>query len=76
METAASIEPSPEARRLFSRMVARSDVQMTLGLADTIALSVHRKRKGQDPTAQQAVQELMGQGWIVPEHDGGWKITT
>ena len=70
-----AITPSVSARQLFGRMVARAE-HMTLGLDQTIALSVHRKREGQDPHAIEEVSELVNAGWIRPSSDtDGWEFT-
>jgi hypothetical protein len=75
MATTMDITPSPEARRLFSSMVARADGpgDRIVSLASTLALSVRRRQMGTLDSKE--VRELQEQGWIAPdEDDGGWKI--
>lgn len=73
MATKTRITPSPEARRLFGRMVARSDdTTLQLGLADTIGLQVDLKHEGADPHAQEAVSELLEEEWIDAGPEGSW----
>lgn len=73
MTNKTTIIPSPEARQLFGKMVARShDNHVSLG--DTIALSVDLCKKGSDPKAIAEVAELIGEGWLACAPDGGWIV--
>ena len=73
-EAIVQIKPSPEARHLFNRMVARSNVGLHLPLAQCLALSVSRARCGEDPSACQEIHELLSAAWIGPADDGGWLL--
>ena len=68
------ITPSTEARRLFSRMVARSDDHLKLSVATTLMLGVQLSREGSDPAASDEITELVSQNWIEPTPDGAWAI--
>ena len=69
------ITPSPEARRLFGRMVARSDGAPDVGLARTIELSADLQEAGSAPAASEEVSELADAEWITPHPSGGWGFT-
>jgi hypothetical protein len=71
---AVSISPSPEARQIYNMMVVRSD-EGHLTLAQSIALSVTLKRRGDDTQVGTAVAELREADWISPVSDGGWMVT-
>lgn len=73
MATKTDIKPSPEARRLFGRMVARSD-NLCLTLTDTIALQVDLNREGAVPHTQEALAELTEEQWVGTSTDGGWTL--
>lgn len=68
------ITPSPEARALFSNMVARatSGRVLHLPMTRTLELAVERRRAGQHDTEE--VRELQQEGWIKQARDGGWLI--
>ena len=71
------IEPSPEARRIYSMMVVRAnndDGLLHLPLANSIALSVELTRMGEDGQASCAVAELRDADWIAPLSGGGWSL--
>ena len=68
------LAPSPPARRLFGLMVAHADNQLHLSLAESISLSVHLMRAGEDYTARSSVTELVAAEWISPSPDGGWLL--
>lgn len=74
MHTKTKIKPGTSARRLFSTMVARSDEDMHLSLAESLHLSVARRRDGRDPRAAEEIAELIEQAWIEPHQDGGWVL--
>ena len=67
------LEPSPTARKVFGMMVAHSD-DLHLTLAQSINVSVHLLRAGEDPGATVAITELMETEWISPLPDGGWLL--
>lgn len=71
---AISISPSPAARQIYNMMVVRSD-EGHLSLAQSIALSVQLKRRGESSTVGNAVAELQDADWIAPVSDGGWQIS-
>lgn len=74
MAVAARITPSPTARQLYSKMVARSD-RGTLGLEQAILLGVERFRNGVEPGAEREMYELLRDGWIAPDQStGGWFV--
>lgn len=68
------IAPSPAARKLFGMMVAHADDDLHLTLAQSISLSVHLLRAGEDHMASGAVTELVSSQWIDPAPDGGWLL--
>lgn len=55
-------------------MVAHADGDLHLTLAQSISLSVHLLRAGEDHLASDAVTELVGSQWIDPAPDGGWLL--
>jgi hypothetical protein len=71
---AITISPSPAARQIYNMMVLRSD-EGHLSLAQSIALSVQLKRRGEDTTVGESVAELQEADWITPVSDGGWQIS-
>lgn len=71
------IAPSPEARKIYSMMVARADQndgELHLTLAQSIQLSCQLSRKGKDGQAVMEVTELSEAAWISPQPDGGWAL--
>lgn len=73
MAVTARISPSPEARALFSQMVARADDdELHLNLDDTLALAVERKRDGYQDGGN--IIELLQEEWIDRAPDGGWLL--
>jgi hypothetical protein len=73
MTMAITISPSPAARQIYNMMVLRSD-EGHLSLAQSIALSVQLKRRG-DNSVGESVTELQEADWITPVSDGGWQIS-
>ena len=69
-----TLAPSPAARKLFGMMVAHADDDLHLTLAQSIHLSVHLLRAGEDHMASDAVTELVSSQWIDPAPDGGWLL--
>lgn len=69
-----TITPSPRARLLFGRIVARSE-QGRLPLAETIALSADLARQGRAQVAGEVI-ELQDAGWIQPDPEtSGWRFS-
>lgn len=66
------IAPSPEARQLFNKMVARSGTNLHLSLEATVGLAAERVRAGHQDT--EAVHELEAEEWIDQHTDGGWLL--
>ncbi|HWI69002.1 MAG TPA: hypothetical protein VNS88_11595, partial [Nitrospiraceae bacterium] len=60
--------------QIYNMMVVRSD-EGHLSLAQSIALSVQLKRRGESSTVGNAVAELQDADWIAPVSDGGWQIS-
>lgn len=74
MATVQQLTPSPEARKLYGSMVARADGDI-LSLEDSLRMGIERHRGGEDPTASSQIIELVSQGWVEPDHEGGgWNI--
>jgi hypothetical protein len=68
------ITPSPEARQLFNRMVARSDTQLYLSVLECLELQVLRVRDGHKP--QEELRELICEEWVkVPGRGSGWILS-
>lgn len=74
-ETKITITPSPEARQLYSRMVALADDRFVLDLPQALALSCARLRAGQEPQAVPEVTELVQSDWIAERQDGTWDLS-
>ncbi len=68
------IVPSPQARRLFNRMVVLSDDNNYLGLEQSLKIGVERVRAGSDPRCSVEITELTAEHWIDAGPDGGWLI--
>jgi len=68
------IKPSPEARRIFGRLVANAHC-CHLDLAGSLKTAIDLRRAGHDQNAQTtAVRELRAEGWMQPAEDGGWRL--
>lgn len=65
------LSPSPEARRLFSRMVARAGDESLIGLEESLILGVELVRAGDRAGV---IEELRQAGWVDPHPDGGWLL--
>jgi len=70
-EETTTIKPSPQARRLFSQMVARSE-DLHLSLSATLELSVERVSSGNRDHTE--IHELVREEWIDQAPDGGWLL--
>ncbi len=71
---ATEVTPSPTARRLFNRMVNRSDEHGCLSINASFLLGVELGREGGDPQATTEITELVKEHWIVPQREGGWLL--
>lgn len=74
MEACIKTAPSADARRLFGLMVAHANDDLHLTLAQSISLSVHLMRAGEDHSARSSITELVASQWIDPASDGGWLL--
>lgn len=72
VESVNKVNPSPEARQLFNKMVAKGDGEGHLPLESTLELAVEMFRNGQHPRQVPEVMELEHCHWIEPAGDGGW----
>lgn len=66
-----TIAPSPEARRLYGVMVARS-VAGKLSLKETLRISIERTERRQQDI--ELARELIREGWAKQLSDGSWLI--
>jgi hypothetical protein len=66
------IMPRPEARILFSSMVAKADADLVLDLESTIELCIERKYNGQSIQAEEEMNDLLTAGWVAQHSSGGW----
>jgi hypothetical protein len=55
-------------------MVAHANDDLHLTLAQSISLSVHLMRAGEDHSAHSSITELVSAQWIDPAPDGGWLL--
>lgn len=72
-ESKTEIRPSPEARRLYNKMVAWGKENYSLSLVESFELGVHMKRNNNDARVQ-ALAELEDENWIQANSDGGWYL--